>query len=199
MNEQISTSPDFWTKRYVSGKTPWDFHGVPAALKSFLARTSSRGTVLIPGCGSGYEVQAFHEAGFEVTAIDFSAGAIDQAKAVLGSLVKKVLFGDFFTFDFEQRRFDLIYERTFLCSLPPTRWPDYAQRMAELLVPAGRLVGIFLYGCESEPPPYPLAKNEADKLFGKKFRLTRSESVADSLPIFKGMEKWQEWTKAQIN
>ena len=32
-----STHPDFWTIRYAAGKTPWDFGGVPAALKSFLA------------------------------------------------------------------------------------------------------------------------------------------------------------------
>ncbi len=54
-----STRPDFWTSRYVAGKTPWDFGGVPAALKSFLTRSSAPGRVLIPGCGSGYEVQAF--------------------------------------------------------------------------------------------------------------------------------------------
>ena len=49
--------------RYAAGKTPWDFGGVPSALKSFLERSSVRGRVLIPGCGSGYEVQAFHAAG----------------------------------------------------------------------------------------------------------------------------------------
>lgn len=200
MNEQAdSTQPDFWTKRYASGKTPWDFRGVPAALKSFLAGTFARGAVLIPGCGSGYEIQAFHEAGFEVTAIDFSAGAIEKAKVVLGSLAQKILSGDFFTYDFLQNRFDLIYERTFLCSLPPNRWPDYARRMAALLKPNGKLAGIFLYGRESEPPPFPLAENQGEKLFGKAFRLTRDEPVADSLPIFKGMERWQEWAKAQTN
>src|SRR6266498_2409079 len=36
-----STHPDFWTSRYVAGKTPWDFGGVPAALKSFLIRSSA--------------------------------------------------------------------------------------------------------------------------------------------------------------
>src|SRR5678815_1110685 len=83
-----SNQPDFWTVRYTAGKTPWDFGGVPLALKSFLARSSAPARVLIPGCGSGYEVQAFHTAGYDVTAIDFSPAAIDQAKRVLGVLAE---------------------------------------------------------------------------------------------------------------
>src|SRR4029450_7996132 len=90
-----STHSDFWTSRYVAGKTPWDFGGVPAALKSFLIRSSAPGRVLIPGCGSGYEVQAFHEAGYDVTAIDFSPAAIDQAKRGLGVLAERIISGDF--------------------------------------------------------------------------------------------------------
>src|SRR5207244_9666314 len=104
MNEPIdSTHPDFWSTRYAAGKTPWDFRGVPASLKSFLARSSSPGVVLIPGCGSGYEVQAFHEAGYDVTAIDFSPAAIDQAKRVLGAVAERVISGDFFTHDLDRK------------------------------------------------------------------------------------------------
>src|ERR1700757_2993437 len=95
-----STHPDFWTSRYVAGKTPWDFGGVPAALKSFLARSSAPGRVLIPGCGSGYEVQVFHEAGSDVTAIDFPPAAVEHAKRMLGVLADRVILGDFFTHDF---------------------------------------------------------------------------------------------------
>ena len=190
-----STHPDFWTTRYAAGKTPWDFGGVPAALRSFLARSHAPGRVLIPGCGSGYEVQAFHEGGYDVTAIDFSPAAIGQAKRILGILADRVIFGDFFTYDFGQRNFDLIYERTFLCSMPPSRWPDYANRMADLLSPEGRLIGIFLYGQRAASPPYPLTDKEAEQLFQRRFRLVRTELVIDSLPLFRSMERWQEWLK----
>jgi SAM-dependent methyltransferase len=190
-----STHPDFWTTRYAAGKTPWDFGGVPAALRSFLARSHAPGRVLIPGCGSGYEVHAFHEGEYDVTAIDFSPAAVDQAKRVLGVLAERVIFGDFFTYDFGQGSFDLIYERTFLCSMPPSRWPDYANRMTDLLSPEGRLIGIFLYGQRAESPPYPLTGEEAGQLFQRRFRLVRTELVTDSLPLFGGMERWQEWLK----
>ena len=191
-----NTHPDFWTVRYATGRTPWDFGGVPAALKSFLAGSSIPGSVLIPGCGSGYEVQAFHAAGYDVTGIDFSSAAVEQAKRVLGVLADRIIFGDFFTHDFGAHSFDLIYERTFLCSMPPSRWPDYANRVADLLSLRGRLIGIFLYAEQSAPgPPYPLTEKQAEQLFESRFRLVRSELVTDSLPLFRGMERWQEWLK----
>lgn len=197
MDADESSSPEFWSSRYATAKTPWDLHHVPDALQTFLARSSGRGSVLIPGCGSGYEVRAFHDAGSEVTALDFAPGAIERARTVLGPLAEKVELGDFFTHDFGGRRFDLIYERTFLCALPQTRWQEYAARMVELLAPAvGRLVGVFLYGRESDPPPFPMSETQAEELFGAAFRLTRSEPVPTSLPVFEGMEeRWQEWTR----
>jgi SAM-dependent methyltransferase len=142
MEDSEITSPEFWSSRYSAGKTPWDLHDVPAPLQRFLARSRGPGKVLIPGCGSGYEVRAFHEAGFDVTALDFAPAAIERARAVLGEFAEHVRLGDFFTYDFG-RKFDLIYERTFLCALPPSRWPDYSRRMRELLEPGGRLVGVF--------------------------------------------------------
>ena len=198
-NSSDSSQPDFWTIRYAAGKTPWDFGGVPSALKSFLERTSGPGRVLIPGCGSGYEIQAFHAAGHDVSAIDFSPAAIEQAKRVLGVLAERVILGDFFTHDFGQRRFDLIYERTFLCSMSPSRWPEYVNRMADLLLPGGKLIGVFLYGhTRSSGPPFPLTAPEADQLFKKRFELVRSEVMTDSLPLFRDKERWQEWLKIDL-
>jgi len=195
-NSSDSNQPDFWTVRYAAGKTPWDFGGVPSALKSFLERSSAPGRILIPGCGSGYEVQAFHAAGYDVSAIDFSPAAVDHAKRVLGELAERVVLGDFFTHDFGERRFDVIYERTFLCSMTPSRWPEHVNRVAELLSPGGRLIGVFLYGQRSSSgPPYPLADNDAERLFKKHFQLVRRKVVMDSLPLFRDMERWQEWLK----
>ena len=195
-NSSDSNQPDFWTVRYTAGKTPWDFGGVPLALKSFLERSSVPGRVLVPGCGSGYEIQAFHAAGYEVSAIDFSPAAVEQAKRVLGFLAERVVLGDFFTHDFGQQRFDLIYERTFFCSMAPSRWPEYVNRMADLLLPGGRLIGVYLYGQRpSSGPPFPLTEPEAERLFKKRFQVLRSEAMTDSLPLFRDMERWQEWLR----
>ena len=188
-----SAVPEFWNERYASGETPWILHQIPTALANFLRRASP-GAVLIPGCGNNCEViRAFDAAGFVVTAIDFSPVAIEQAKHKLGSLAGKLSLADFFCHDFGANRFDLVYERTFLCALSPSRWNEYAARVANLLRPAGVLAGIFFYGEEPDPPPYPLNVERANELFGKDFRLRESHPVTDSLPLFAGKECWQEW------
>lgn len=187
-----SSRPEFWDMRYAAGETPWDFHGVPAALKEFL-KTSQAGSVLIPGCGAAYEVRAFHEADWKVTAIDFSRVAVERARSELGALASRVVQGNFFTHDFGSQHFDVIYERTFLCALPPDLWPAYVNRMTQLLRPGGKLVGIFLYGEQAEPPPYPLNPEKARELFKEKFSLAKTSPVSDSLPMFAGNERWHEW------
>ena len=196
-NEDDSFRTQFWVKRWERGKLPWDLGHIPPNLSSFLARTGlAPARVLIPGCGSGYEVRAFHEAGYEVEAIDFSGPAVAHAREGLGPLGDRVIQGNFFKHDFGGKRYGLIYERGFLCSFTPAHWPEYASRIAELLLPGGRLVGLFLYGHEPEPPPFPLTDETAAALLGKSFRLVNAESAAaDSVPVYRGMERWQEWEK----
>jgi hypothetical protein len=67
--------------------------------------------------------------------------------------------------------------------------------VAKLLRPHGKLIGIFFYGTEPEPPPYPINKTEATEIFGKYFRPVRDLKVSDSVPMFAGMERWQEWER----
>jgi SAM-dependent methyltransferase len=185
---------EFWDSRYRVGRMPWDFNGVPRDLSTYL-QSVEPGRVLIPGCGSGYEVRAFHERGWNVLAIDYSPAAVLRARQGLDALADKILLADVFDYDCRGQKFDMIYERTFLCSLSPDIWPKYAQRMADLLADGGRLIGFFFYGQEDEPPPYPLTETEAQQLLGKKFARTADAPVTDSLPLFAGRERWQVWTK----
>ncbi|MDQ6706615.1 MAG: TPMT family class I SAM-dependent methyltransferase [Acidobacteriota bacterium] len=191
-----NAAPDFWNKRYASNDTPWALEGIPQALDAFLRRAKP-GTVLIPGCGKDHNViWAFVTAGFTTTAIDFSPAAVAQAKAALGELGDRFFVADFFQHDFGANCFDLIYERTFLCALPPSLRDRYAERVAELLRPGGVLAGFFFLGDEDPAgPPFPLPPEKANALFLKSFRLRHSEKVNDSLPIFAGREEWQEWER----
>jgi SAM-dependent methyltransferase len=192
--ESDSATSGFWDARYAKAKTPWDYQGVPEQVRGYLSRTPV-GRVLIPGCGSGYEVVAFRSAGWSVTAIDFSEVAVERAKRTLGADAQHVLFGDFFKHEFKEGEFDLIYERAFLCALPPRRWPDYARRMSQLIRPSGKLAGFFLYGEEHEPPPYPMSEEQARELFEGTFACTHDEPATGSVPFFAGRERWQEWTR----
>jgi SAM-dependent methyltransferase len=198
VNEPDSSQTQFWNQRWEVGKVPWDLGGIPPALASFLTRNRTPTRVLIPGCGSGYEVQAFHEAGHDVTAIEFCAPAVARARQILGPLGEKVIQGNFFKHDFGGSRYGLIYERGFLCSFRPARWRDYASRMVSLLHAGGKLVRLFLYGQEPEPPPYPLTQETAAGLLGRFFHLRNTESVAESVPVYQGLEHWQEWEKTHM-
>ncbi|HUG11118.1 MAG TPA: methyltransferase domain-containing protein [Opitutaceae bacterium] len=187
------TDAAFWDKRYEAHRMPWDFHGVPGDLKRFLAaQSSTRGRVLIPGCGSGYEVTAFAKAGWDVIAIDFSAAAVVRARDVVGpALADRIVLGDFFAHPFAPASFDAIYERTFLCALPPARWPEIATRLATLLKPGGLLFGFYLFAGKEDGPPFGLKPDETTALFDGPFTLVADEAVADSLPLFQGAERWQ--------
>jgi SAM-dependent methyltransferase len=185
--------PAFWDVRFREGFTPWDAGGVPAALREFLTREPAARRVLVPGCGSGYEVQAFAAAGHEVMAIDFSPAAIEVARRVLGELGHVLVQGDFFGHPLGE--FDLVYERAFLCALPRPHWPRWAARVAEVLRPGGRLAGFFFWSDDERGPPFGLKHGELEALLSSAFDRIEDAPVVDSIAVFAGRERWQVWRR----
>jgi SAM-dependent methyltransferase len=196
-SDNDSSRTQFWVRRWERDKHPWDLGKVPPDLLRFLGEDHPQpARVLIPGCGSGYEVRAFDDAGHDVLAVDFSGPAVTHAKEIMGPLGDRVVQMNFFKHDFGDDRFGLVYERGFLCSLPQERWQEYAAKMAHLIKPGGRLMGLFLYGLEPEPPPFPLNDETAAALLGPYFELKQSRPAApDTVPVYQGMERWQEWVR----
>ena len=176
---------------------PWDAGGVPHELAKYLAGASGGGRALIPGCGAAYEVAAFHEAGHEVIAIDFSPAAVAAAARALGPLQGTARLGDFFQYDFGNIRFDIIYERAFLCSLPRRFWPGYCARVSELLRPGGLLIGFFFYDASESGPPFGLQQGELDDLLKGRFVLATDDQPRNSVPVFAGKERWQVWRRLE--
>jgi SAM-dependent methyltransferase len=192
MPREDAAQPEFWEKRFRENFTPWDAGRVPDALGRFL-KTEPRGRrVLIPGCGSGYEVRAFAEAGHDVLAVDFAPAAVERARRILGTLSERVRLADFFEFDFGAP-FDLVYERAFLCSLPQALRPRYVPRVVQLMGPEGRVAGFFFFEDGERGPPFGLKAGELDALLGGRFDQTANTAVEDSIPIFAGKERWQIW------
>jgi hypothetical protein len=199
MDDVPTIGPEFFDIRYAANRTPWDYGGIQNSLKVFLDKHHGPGRVLIPGCGSGYEIQAFSASGWDVIGIDFSPIAVARARDLLGPSADKVYEGDFFTYPLRERYFDIIYERTFLCALLPASWPQYAQRIAELIAPAGVLCGFFFLGPEEEPPPYPISQDQLDELLCGWFENVEDKPVEDSLALYAGKERWQIWTRKITN
>ncbi|HKQ29480.1 MAG TPA: methyltransferase [Burkholderiales bacterium] len=191
---QDSSLPGFWDTRYRGGTTPWDAGGVPPQLLHWLETAVPR-KVLIPGCGTGYEVRAFIEHRHDVTAIEFSDAAIEAAKRELGTLADRLKQADFFSF--VTASFDLIYERAFLCALPRRVWPQWATRVADLLHPGGELAGFFYFDDNERGPPFGISAARLVELLSPAFELTQDLAIPDeqSLPVFKSKERWQVWTR----
>jgi SAM-dependent methyltransferase len=187
-------SPDFWDERFAAAFTPWDLNGVPQALRAFVARTPRPGRVLIPGCGNGYELALLLDAGWDATAIDFSPVAVERARRLAGHRAAQVLEADFFAHQ-PPAPLDLIYERAFLCALPPALWPQVAARWAALLAPGARLAGFFFFGDKPGGPPFGIARSALEALLAPHFRLVEEGEVVDSLPVFIGQERWMVWQR----
>ncbi len=173
---------------------PWDAGKVPASLQEYALNLSPRARVLIPGCGSAYEACYLAENGFDVLAIDFSAAAVDLAKKNLSRFSDIVRLADFFEFDYG-KPYDVIYERAFLCALPPRLWPQYTPRMAQLLRPGGELAGFFFFQETERGPPFGTTPDSLHALLDPCFELVEDKAVTDSIRVFQGLERWQVWRR----
>jgi len=188
-------SARFWDERFERRFTPWDRGTVPQALRAFMAGfdpASARAwppAVLVPGCGAAHELVMMAQAGWDVTAIDFSAVAVARAKTLAGPWADRVVQADFFDWQ-PARPLDLVYEQAFLCALPRTRWDAVARRWEDLLGPGGLLAGYFYFDEAEKGPPFGIARTRLDALLRPGFECIVDEAVSDSIPVFAGKERW---------
>lgn len=187
--------PEFWDLRYGARFAPWDAGRVPEQLRAFVEGAGAPRRVLVPGCGSAWEVGYLAERGWDVLGIDFSEAAVQAAAAVLGRHAARVRRADFFA-PIEGAPFDVVYERAFLCALPRRLWPAWGRRVADLVAPGGLLAGYFYFDAGSRGPPFPLhSQGELAQLLGGAFIRTEDAPVDDSIPVFQGRERWQVWQR----
>jgi SAM-dependent methyltransferase len=137
----------------------------------------------------------FAERGHDVLAIDFSDAAVEAARQELGSFSGLVKNADFFAL--QERPFDLVYERAFLCALPRARWGQWGRRVAELVRPGGELAGFFYIDDNERGPPFGISQERLNQLLGKAFELTENLAIPaqQSLAVFQGKEIWQVWKR----
>jgi len=190
-----SSRPEFWDERFRDGVTPWDAGGVPPALRDWLKGQTSGMRILVPGCGSGYEIRLFAERGDDVLGIDFSDAALDTARRKLGQLAGRVRKADFFQLDLAP--FDLVYERTFLCAMPRSFWSRWGRKVAELVRPGGRLAGFVYLNDNERGPPFGISPRKLHELLDGAFVKEEEEAIPpeQSVPVLAGKEVWQVWKR----
>jgi thiopurine S-methyltransferase len=193
-DDQRPEHPDFWCKRFGVGTTPWDAGRVPDAFATFISAQPAPLNTLIPGCGSAWEAPHLAEAGWTVTALDFSPAAVATARGILGNAPVDLVCADFFTFT-PAAPYALIYERAFLCALPPKLWANWGKRVAELLAPGTLLAGYFFICDQAKGPPFGILPEQLDELLTANFERIEDAAVNDSIPVFAGRERWQVWRR----
>jgi len=188
----------FWQGKFDARITPWDRGNINPQIETWVrsgqlrpsqdadARSASGDDerltrVLVPGCGSGYEVAMLAEWGFDVTAVDFAPAATARTRERLRSLLQsrsgagmmraEVVEADVLTYR-PPGQFDAIYEQTCLCALYPDNWRRYADQLSAWLRPGGRLFALFMQaprqGSQAgliEGPPYHCDINAMRALF----------------------------------
>ena len=188
--------PEFWDQRYGAGFAPWDAGRVPEQLRLYTQRATRPRGVLVPGCGSAWDVRFLAEGGWDVLGIDFSHQALAAARAILGPHGHRVRYGDFFA-PIAEAPFPIAYERAFLCALPRKRWQEWGRRIAELIEPGGDLAGFFFFDANAgRGPPFALdSQGQLDELLMPAFERIEDAPVPDSIPVFQGRERWQVWRR----
>ena len=188
-------APAFWDERFERSFTPWDRGGTPDQLRAFVAGAAHPLRILIPGCGRAWELVYLSQAGWDATAIDFSASAVATARAAAGAWGARVHEADFFEWA-PSTPLQMIYERAFLCSMPPHMWPQVAERWAALLAPGTLLAGFFFFDDMPKGPPFGISRARLSQLLHPYFFCIEDTAVADSVPVFAGKERWQVWQRA---
>jgi thiopurine S-methyltransferase len=179
MNELNET---YWTNRYLNQQTSWDLGELSPPLKKHIDQIDNKNLkILIPGAGNAYEAEYLFKLGFKNTyVLDISEYPINEFKKRNNDFPKNhLLVEDFFL---HEAKYDLIIEQTFFCAINPSLREKYVKKMADLLNPNGKLIGLlFNINFDSEGPPFGGNKNEYQKLFNSKFVIENMEICPDSV------------------
>ena len=192
---QINEDRD-WEAFYRADDTFWDHGEASPGLVDYLAANPSLppGQALVPGCGSGHDARALAKAGWAVTGLDIAPSSVPLAKRLATGEALDVDFhiGDFLG-DEPHCRFDLVFEHTLFCAIPPERRADYVQALRRWLKPGGLYLAVnYMITDDNGEPPFSTTTSELDERFGESFELLRRWTPR-SYESREGKELMNEW------
>jgi SAM-dependent methyltransferase len=187
-----------WDARYQANDMPWEKGEPSPGLVDWLAAHPGlpRGTVLVPGCGTGHDVRAWAKAGFEAVGCDLAPSAIRLSRERTEEAGLKADFfrGDFLV-DMPDRQYDWVFEHTLFCAINPQRRDEYVQAVLRWLKPQGQLLAVHYLIPDTEGPPFGTTRAELMARFSPHFELLE-EWVPRSYPNRTGLELMLWWKRA---
>jgi 2-polyprenyl-3-methyl-5-hydroxy-6-metoxy-1,4-benzoquinol methylase len=137
---------EHWNQRYETGSTPWD-SGLPSAeLRRVIDGADIQPCrVLELGCGTGTNAILLAQLGFEVTAVDLSPLAIEQAEAKAQQTGVEVAWicGDVCSIDKPDEEFPLVFDRGCFHCIRRDISVDAILKTLEQVTAAGSQIIIF--------------------------------------------------------
>lgn len=192
-----SGSETDWEARYQAQDMPWEKGEPSPGLVDFLATHPDlpRGTVCVPGCGTGHDARAWARAGFSVFGYDIAPTAIQLADARTQHerLTARFQLGDFLA-DNPLERFDWLFEHTLFCAINPKRRDDYVKAVLRWLKPRGDFLAVNYLIPNEDGPPFGTTRQELWDRFSPHFELL-SEWVPRSYPNRVGLELMLWWRR----
>lgn len=191
--EQTKDEQAYWTERYLDSSTGWDIGEASRPLISYCEQLKDKSlAILIPGAGNAHEASYLHKNGFDnVHILDISEiplkNFIDQNPTFPKTHIHHQ---DFFK---HKGKYDLVLEQTFFCSMIPTQMNrvKYATKMASLLLPKGKLVGLWFnhpLTDDMEKRPFGGTQNEYEGYLSPYFNIISFNPSHNSIDARQGNE-----------
>ena len=181
-------SSDYWSKRYQESEIGWDLGAVSPPIKEYVDQLEDKNiSILIPGCGSGYEGAYLFNLGFKNTfLLDFAAEPLANFKLNNPDFpTSQLIQADFFE---HKGKYDLIIEQTLFCAIDPSLRLKYAAKTRELLKPEGKLIGLLFNREFESGPPFGGNKEEYLDYFSTYFSTIYIEKCYNSIAPRLGSE-----------
>jgi len=187
--------PTDWENHYQTGDMPWEKGEASPGLVDFLAAHPElpRGTVLVPGCGTGHDVLVFASHGFTVTGMDLAPSAVklSKEKTAAAGLKADFTLGNFLV-DEPFQSFDYVFEHTLFCAIDPPMRDDYVKAVLRWLKPAGTYLAVNYLIPDTDGPPFGTTRDEQIQRFTPHFHL-QEDWVPRSYPNRTGLECMFWW------
>ena len=166
-----------WNARYAEKDTPWDKDSPAPILKYLLENRKvifqNVRHALAPGCGHGHDPYLLATNGVKVTGLDISELALQKARTLYQHTLLDWSQADIFN-DLPVATYDMVWEHTCFCAIPPSTRDAYVENMANTLKPGGFLLGIFFIEtgmAADEGPPFKASVETIKSHFLKHFQL----------------------------